>query len=40
MYTYEDEADLITLCENRFNQEIARLKKPKAEARGRRDEYR
>lgn len=39
-YTFmKGEPDLITLYENRFNQEIARLKN-KAEARGRRDEYR
>ena len=33
------EPDLLTLYENRFQQEVARLKN-KAEARGRRDEYR
>ena len=39
-YTFmKGEPDLLTLYENRFNQEIARLKN-KAEARGRRDEYR
>ena len=39
-YTYmKGEPDLLTLYENRFQQEVARLKN-KAEARGRRDEYR
>ena len=33
------EPDLLALYENRFQQEVARLKN-KAEARGRRDEYR
>ena len=39
-YTFlKGEPDLITLYENRFQQEISRLKN-RAEARGRRDEYR
>ena len=39
-YTFmKGEVDLMTLYENRFNQEIARLKNL-AEARGRKDEYR
>ena len=39
-YTFmKGEADLMTLYENRFNQEISRLKNL-AEARGRKDEYR
>ena len=39
-YTFmKGEPDLLTTYENRFQQEIARLKN-RAEARGRRDEYR
>ena len=39
-YTFmKGEADLMTLYENRFNQEVSRLKNL-AEARGRKDEYR
>ena len=39
-YTFmKGDADLLTLYENRFQQETARLKN-KAEARGRKDEYR
>ena len=39
-YTFmKGDADMMSLYENRFQQEMARLKN-KAEARGRRDEYR